>query len=91
VHESAAAHEGARGTRLHLRLIQPIQYRLLAFENFALALLDLDACTFDAALRNAFKLSERWLAALPVEMRSLVWEIVEWITVAAIRIEIRLS
>ena len=53
--------------------------------------LDLDACAFDAALRNAFKLSERRLAAPPVEMKSLVRDIVEQITVAADRIEIRLS
>ena len=46
---------------------------------------------FDAALRNAFKLSERWLAMPPVEMKSLVREIVDRITVAADRIEIRLS
>ena len=45
----------------------------------------------DVALRNAFKLSERWLAALPVEMKCLVQEIVERVTVAADRIEIHLS
>jgi site-specific DNA recombinase len=45
----------------------------------------------DAALRNASKLSERWLAAPPVVMKSLVRDIVEQITVAADRIEIRLS
>jgi site-specific DNA recombinase len=44
-----------------------------------------------AALRNASKLSERWLAAPPVEMKSLVRDIVEQITVASDRIEIRLS
>jgi site-specific DNA recombinase len=57
----------------------------------ALAPPDLDARVLDAALRNAFKLSERWLAMPPVEMRSLVREIVERVTVAADRIEIRLS
>jgi DNA invertase Pin-like site-specific DNA recombinase len=57
----------------------------------ALAPLDLDAHALDAALRNAFKLSERWLAAPPVERKSLVREIVETVTVAADRIEIRLS
>src|ERR1700731_5472756 len=36
-------------------------------------------------------LSERWLAAPPVEMKSLVQDIVERVTVAADRIEIRLS
>ena len=46
---------------------------------------------FDAALRNAFGRSERWLAMPPVEMKSLVREIVEQITAAADRIEIRLS
>jgi hypothetical protein len=49
----------------------------------ALAPLDLDAHALDAALRNAFGLSERWLAAPPVEMKSLVRDIVEQITVAA--------
>jgi hypothetical protein len=57
----------------------------------ALAPLDLDAHALDAALRNAFGLSERWLAAPPVEMKSLVRDIVEQITVASDRIEIRLS
>jgi len=45
----------------------------------------------DAALRNAFGLSERWLAMPPVEMKSLVRKIVERVTVAVDRIEIRLS
>jgi site-specific DNA recombinase len=57
----------------------------------ALAPLDLEARALDAALRNAFALSERWLAAPPVEMKSLIRDIVEQITVAADRIEIRLS
>ena len=57
----------------------------------AVAPLDLDARPLDAALRNASKLSERWLAAPPVVMKSLVREIVERVTVAADRIEIRLS
>ena len=34
----------------------------------ALAPLDLDAQTLDAALRNAFKLSERWFVAPPDEI-----------------------
>jgi site-specific DNA recombinase len=57
----------------------------------ALTPLDLEARAFDAALRNAFGLSERWLAAPPVEMKSLVRDIVERVTVAVDRIEIRLS
>ena len=57
----------------------------------ALAPLDLDAHALDAALRNAFGLSERWLAMPPVELKSLVQEIVDRITVAADRIEIQLS
>jgi site-specific DNA recombinase len=57
----------------------------------ALAPLDLDAHALDAALRNACGLSDRWLAAPPVEMKSLRQEIVERATVAADRIEIRLS
>jgi site-specific DNA recombinase len=57
----------------------------------AVAPLDLDARPLDAALRNASKLSERWLAAPPVVMKSLAREIVERVTVAVDRIEIRLS
>ena len=56
-----------------------------------LAPLDLDARAFDAALRKAFTLSKRWLAMPPVELKSLVQEIVERITIAADRIEIQLS
>src|SRR4029077_1256191 len=56
-----------------------------------LAPLDLDAYALDAAMRNAFGRSERWLAAPAVEMKSLVHEIVDRITVAADRIEIQLS
>jgi site-specific DNA recombinase len=56
-----------------------------------LAPLDLDAYALDAALRKALKLSERWLAMPPVELKSLVQEIVDRITVAADRIEIQLS
>src|ERR1700724_4400224 len=57
----------------------------------ALVPLDLDAHTLDVALRNACGLSERWLAMPPVELKSLVQEIVDRITVAADRIEIQLS
>jgi hypothetical protein len=57
----------------------------------AVAPLDLEAHPLDAALRIASKLSERWLAAPPVVMKSLVRDIVEQITVASDRIEIRLS
>ena len=56
-----------------------------------LAPLDLDAYALDGALRKALKLSERWLAMPPVDLKSLVQEIVDRITVAADRIEIRLS
>ena len=56
-----------------------------------LAPLDLDAYALDAALRKALKLSERWLAMPPIERKSLVLDIVEQISVAADRIEIRLS
>jgi site-specific DNA recombinase len=42
-----------------------------------LAPLDLDAYALDAALRKALRLSERWLAMPPVELKSLVQEIVE--------------
>ena len=44
-----------------------------------------------AVLRNASKLSERWLAAPPVEMKSLVLDIVERVTIAANRIDIWLN
>src|ERR1700720_4662302 len=57
----------------------------------ALAPLDLDAYALDAALRKALKLSERWLAMPPVELKSLVQEIVDRITAAANRIAIQLS
>src|SRR6202048_1055382 len=57
----------------------------------ALTPLDLEARAFDAALRNALTLSKRWLAMPPVELKSLVQEIVDRITVAADRIEIQLS
>src|ERR1700730_11556773 len=57
----------------------------------ALAPLDLDARALDAALRNAFGLSERWLAMPPVEMKSLVLDIVERVTIAANRIDIWLN
>ncbi len=56
-----------------------------------LAPLELDAYALDAALRKALKLSERWLAMPPVELKRLVREIVDRITVAADRIEIQLS
>jgi hypothetical protein len=42
-------------------------------------------------LRNAFTLSKRWLAAPPVEMKSLVLDIVERVTIAANRIDIWLN
>jgi hypothetical protein len=54
----------------------------------ALATLDLEARAIDAALRNAFTLSKRWLAMPPVEMKSLVLDIVERVTIAANRIDI---
>jgi hypothetical protein len=46
---------------------------------------------FDAALRNAFTLSKRWLAAPPVVMKNLVLDIVEKVTIAANRIDIWLN
>ncbi len=57
----------------------------------ALAPLDLEARAFDAALRNAFTLSKRWFAMPPVEMKSLVLDIVERVTIAANRIDISLN
>jgi site-specific DNA recombinase len=56
-----------------------------------LAPLDLEVHAPDTALHNAFALSERWLAMPHAELRSLLRDIVEQITVAADRIEIRLS
>ncbi|HEV2039151.1 MAG TPA: recombinase family protein, partial [Casimicrobiaceae bacterium] len=57
----------------------------------ALTPLDLEARAFDAALRNAFTRSKRWLAMPPVEMKSLVLDIVERVTIAANRIDIWLN
>jgi site-specific DNA recombinase len=57
----------------------------------ALAPLDLDAHSLDTALRNASALSERWLAAPPIEMRSLVRDIVDQVIVGADWIDVRLS
>src|SRR5580704_17002540 len=57
----------------------------------ALTPLDLEARAFDAALRNACTLSKRWLAMPPVEMKSLVLDIVERVTLAADRIDIWLN
>ncbi|MGA7384089.1 MAG: recombinase family protein, partial [Methylocella sp.] len=57
----------------------------------ALTPLDLEARAFDAALRNAFTLSKRWLAMPPVEMKSLVLDIVERVTIAVNRIDIWLN
>ncbi|HJY49693.1 MAG TPA: hypothetical protein VJ349_13810, partial [Stellaceae bacterium] len=54
-----------------------------------LAPLDLDAYALDGALRKVLKLSERWLAMPPVELKSLVQKIVDRITVAADPIEIQ--
>jgi site-specific DNA recombinase len=49
----------------------------------ALASLQLEAHKLDAVLRSALKLSQRWLAMPPVEMKSLVRDIVERVTFAA--------
>jgi hypothetical protein len=57
----------------------------------ALTPLELEALAFDAALRNAFTLSKRWLAMAPIEMKSLILDIVERATITTDRIEIRLS
>ncbi len=54
----------------------------------ALASLQLEAHKLDAVLRSALKLSQRWLAMPPVEMKSLVLDIVERVTIAANRIDI---
>ena len=57
----------------------------------ALATLDLDARMLDAALRAAVEPSQRWLALPPIELTSVAREIVERVTVAADRIDIRMS
>src|SRR5262245_25564435 len=57
----------------------------------ALASLHLNAHSVDAALCNASALSERWLAAPPIAMRSLVRDIVEQVIIAADRIDVQLS
>src|SRR5262249_1153322 len=53
--------------------------------------LDLDARSLDAALGNANALSERWLTAPPIEMNSLVRDIVAQVIIDANRIDIRLN
>jgi site-specific DNA recombinase len=53
--------------------------------------LDLDAHSLDAALCNASALSERWLTAPPIEMRSLVRDIVEQVIIDANRVDVRLG
>jgi site-specific DNA recombinase len=57
----------------------------------ALAPLDLDAHSLDAALHTASAFSECWLAAPPSETRSLVRDIVDQVIVGADRIDVRLS
>jgi hypothetical protein len=57
----------------------------------ALAPLDLNAHSLDAALRRTSALSERWLATPPSDMRSLVRDIVKQVIIAADRIDIRLN
>jgi hypothetical protein len=57
----------------------------------ALAPLDLDAHSIDAALRNASALSECWLTAPTIKIRSLVRDIVDRVIVGADRIGVRLS
>jgi site-specific DNA recombinase len=57
----------------------------------ALAPLDLDAHSLDAALHTASALSERWLATPSLELRSLDRAIVEQVIIAADRIDIRLN
>jgi site-specific DNA recombinase len=57
----------------------------------ALAPLDLDAHSLDTALRNASALSERWLVLPPIEMRSLVRDLVEQVIIAADRIDVHLN
>jgi len=57
----------------------------------ALAPLDLDVQTLDVALHNALHLSQRWLAMPPLELTSLVRKVIERVSVALDRIEIRLS
>ena len=57
----------------------------------ALTPLDLEARVFDAALRNAFTLSKRSLAKPPAEMKSLVLDIAERVTIGVNRIDIWLN
>jgi site-specific DNA recombinase len=57
----------------------------------ALAPLDLDAHSLDAALRNASALSERWFVVSPIEMGSLVRDIVEQVIIAADRIDFHMN
>jgi hypothetical protein len=57
----------------------------------ALASLDFDARSLDAALRHATALSERWLTAPPLELKSLVRDIVDQVIIDANRIDVRLG
>jgi site-specific DNA recombinase len=90
--------QGRKGMRLPAGDIEGLVLdRLRAFFSSrtdvgdALAPLDLNAHALEAAVRNACKLSQRWLAMPPVELKSPVRDVVERITVAADQIEIRLS
>jgi site-specific DNA recombinase len=57
----------------------------------ALASLDLNAHSLDAALRHASALSERWFATPSLELRSLVRAIVDQVIIATDRIDIHLN
>jgi DNA invertase Pin-like site-specific DNA recombinase len=57
----------------------------------ALASLNLDARSLEAALRNASALSEGWLAMPFLELRSLVQDIVEQAIIAADRVDIHMN
>jgi hypothetical protein len=57
----------------------------------ALASLNLDARSLEAALRNASALSEGWLAMPSLELRSLVQDSVEQAIIAADRVDIHMN
>jgi DNA invertase Pin-like site-specific DNA recombinase len=57
----------------------------------AMAPVDVDACTLEGALHRAASMAERWAALPPVEVRSLVRQVVARVVVAADQIGLCIS
>jgi hypothetical protein len=83
IYRGDIVHQGVAYSGQHQAIIDPDLWQIVQDK--------LGANRQERALRNACGLSERWLAMPPRELKSLVQEIVDRITVAADRIEIRLS